>query len=63
MSDTKIKMALMLAASMNAFNTPANPEYSQRKEKQRAEQAKALEKKQRVREEIRARKQAKRLTP
>ena len=54
MSNLKTLLAVASLA-MSAGGPPINSNYSQQRDKQRAEQAKALEKKQRVREQIRER--------
>lgn len=53
----KLKTLLAVAALVTSagFGHPYNAGYSSRRDKQRAEQAKALAKKQRVREQIRQR--------
>lgn len=62
MQSSKQNLMTLLAvaeiASLGGCGIPFNSEYQRSREKQRAEQAKALAKKQRVREEIRARKAA-----
>lgn len=60
MSNMKLRAILAVAAlGASAGFGYANNAYSQKKDKQRSEQEKALDKKQRVREQIRARRAAK----
>ena len=62
MQSSKQSLLTMLAvaeiAALGGAGIQFNSEYQRSRERQRAEQAKALAKKQRVREEIRARKAA-----
>jgi hypothetical protein len=56
MTTDKLRSLLAVAAlGMSAGGPAINSNYTERRDKQRAEQAKALEKRQRVREEIRER--------
>lgn len=53
------ELLAVAAIGISAGGPPINSTYSEKRDKQRAEQAKALEKKQRVREQIRARRATK----
>ena len=60
-SNSQLRSLLALAAGIGAagFQATANTAYTQQRDKQRAEQVAALEKKQRIRAQIRARKETK----